>query len=146
MQWGSCPIPMAIPTTSAIVRFTFLQELIIELNVTTVWSNFEIADMSFWRGEAYTKFFEYLDQQGGFYYERWGDAPFHSIAAALFASSDQIHFFDQIGYEHDPYTHCPRDEATWTEESCTCDPKRSFGAYFHSYYPYPLMLNMRFRL
>lgn len=35
----------------------------------TVWSNFEIADMSFWRGEAYTKFFEYLDEQGGFYYE-----------------------------------------------------------------------------
>lgn len=34
-----------------------------------VWSNFEIADMDFWRGEAYSKFFEYLDSQGGFYYE-----------------------------------------------------------------------------
>lgn len=34
-----------------------------------VWSNFEIADMSFWRGEAYTKFFDYLDATGGFYYE-----------------------------------------------------------------------------
>lgn len=38
---------------------------------TPVWSNFEIADMNFWRGEAYTKFFEYLDSQGGFYYEVW---------------------------------------------------------------------------
>jgi hypothetical protein len=35
----------------------------------TVWSNFEIADMDFWRGEAYTAFFEYLDRHGGFYYE-----------------------------------------------------------------------------
>jgi hypothetical protein len=35
----------------------------------TVWSNFEIADMDFWRGEAYTAFFEYLDRSGGFYYE-----------------------------------------------------------------------------
>ena len=35
----------------------------------TVWSNFEIADMDFWRGEAYTAFFEYLDRRGGFYYE-----------------------------------------------------------------------------
>jgi hypothetical protein len=35
----------------------------------TVWSNFEIADMDFWRGEAYSAFFEYLDSQGGFYYE-----------------------------------------------------------------------------
>lgn len=34
-----------------------------------VWSNFEIADMEFWRGPAYTAFFEYLDSKGGFYYE-----------------------------------------------------------------------------
>jgi hypothetical protein len=34
-----------------------------------VWSNFEIGDLDFWRGEAYSKFFEYLDEQGGFYYE-----------------------------------------------------------------------------
>jgi hypothetical protein len=48
-------------------------------------------------------FFEYLDQQGGFYYERWGDAPVHSIGAALFAKKDQIHFFDDIGYRHEPF-------------------------------------------
>ena len=34
-----------------------------------VWSNFEIADMDLWRGEAYTKFFNHLDASGGFYYE-----------------------------------------------------------------------------
>ena len=34
-----------------------------------VWSNFEIADMNFWRGPAYTDFFNYLDSKGGFYYE-----------------------------------------------------------------------------
>jgi hypothetical protein len=37
--------------------------------LTSVWSNFEIADMDFWRSEAYTAFFEYLDSKGGFYYE-----------------------------------------------------------------------------
>lgn len=35
----------------------------------SVWSNFEIGDLDFWRGEAYTKYFEYLDATGGFYYE-----------------------------------------------------------------------------
>lgn len=25
--------------------------------------------MDFWRSEAYTKFFDYLDAKGGFYYE-----------------------------------------------------------------------------
>jgi len=34
-----------------------------------VWSNFEIADMDFWRGPAYTEFFQFLDSKGGFYYE-----------------------------------------------------------------------------
>lgn len=39
------------------------------INSHPVWSNFEIADMDFWRGEAYTAFFNYLDRTGGFYYE-----------------------------------------------------------------------------
>ena len=39
------------------------------LTTMIVWSNFEIANMEFWRGEAYTKFFDYLDRTGGFYYE-----------------------------------------------------------------------------
>ena len=43
------------------------------------------------------KFFEHLDKKGGFYYERWGDAPVHSIGAALFAKKEQIHFFNDIG-------------------------------------------------
>jgi hypothetical protein len=34
-----------------------------------VWSNFEIGNLNFWRGEAYMKFFEFLDSKGGFYYE-----------------------------------------------------------------------------
>jgi hypothetical protein len=49
------------------------------------------------------EFFEHLDKAGGFYYERWGDAPVHSIGAALFARKDQIHFFDDIGYRHEPF-------------------------------------------
>jgi alpha 1,2-mannosyltransferase len=34
-----------------------------------VWSNFEIGDLDLWRGEAYSKFFDFLDKKGGFYYE-----------------------------------------------------------------------------
>ncbi|KAI8977740.1 glycosyltransferase family 15 protein [Trametes punicea] len=95
-------------------------------NLCHFWSNFEIANMDFWRGEAYSKFFDHLDRTGGFYYERWGDAPVHSIAVSLFQSKDQIHFFDEIGYEHNPYTHCPRGEGAWARGRCGCDPRRSF--------------------
>ncbi|KAH9484267.1 Alpha-1,2 mannosyltransferase KTR1 [Psilocybe cubensis] len=54
------------------------------------WSNFEIASLDLWRSPAYSKFFDFLDKKGGFYYERWGDAPVHSIGAALFAKKEQI--------------------------------------------------------
>ncbi|KAI0048474.1 glycosyltransferase family 15 protein [Auriscalpium vulgare] len=90
------------------------------------WSNFEIADMDFWRGEAYSAFFNYLDSKGGFYYERWGDAPVHSIGAALLTSRSQIQFFREVGYEHNPYTHCPKEEDLWERGRCSCDPARSF--------------------
>jgi alpha 1,2-mannosyltransferase len=56
--------------------------------------------MNLWRSPAYQAFFELLESKGGFYYERWGDAPVHSIAAALLQSRNQIHFFDEIGYAH----------------------------------------------
>lgn len=56
------------------------------------WSNFEIADMSFWRSQAYEDYFNHLDRAGGFFYERWGDAPVHSIALGLFEDSSKIHW------------------------------------------------------
>lgn len=71
------------------------------------WSNFEIADMSFWRSQAYEDYFNHLDRAGGFFYERWGDAPVHSIALGLMEDKNKIHFFDDVGYRHIPYWNCP---------------------------------------
>lgn len=85
------------------------------------WSNFEIADLSFYRSSAYTKFFEFLDREGGFFYERWGDAPVHSIAAALFLQKEEVHWFRDIGYYHPGWQHCPNKEEGWVENRCTCD-------------------------
>jgi len=92
----------------------------------TVWSNFEIGDLDLWRSEAYSTFFDFLDQKGGFYYERWGDAPVHSIGAALFAKKEQIHFFNDIGYRHEPFQHCPQGDAH-KRGKCWCDPDQNFG-------------------
>lgn len=120
--------------------------------------------MDFWRGPAYTAFFEHLERSGGFYYEvrdaitsignllnaflgqRWGDAPVsrscypaylprdkdlqvHSIAASLLAGKDQIHFFDEIGYQHDSWSHCPQNRTAWEEGQCDCDRDSSFGQF-----------------
>ncbi|KAF8656133.1 hypothetical protein AX16_002735 [Volvariella volvacea WC 439] len=95
-------------------------------NLCHFWSNFEIADMDFWRSPEYMAYFKYLDETGGFYYERWGDAPVHSIAAAIMRPKSHIHFFDDIGYEHNPYIHCPSSERQWRDLRCSCDQRRSF--------------------
>jgi len=76
-------------------------------NTCHFWSNFEIGDMDFWRSEAYEAYFAHLDHAGGFFYERWGDAPVHTIGAALLQSADRIHYFHDIGYHHPPYRNCP---------------------------------------
>ena len=48
--------------------------------------------MEFWRSPAYEEYFEHLDRAGGFFYERWGDAPVHSIALGLFEDASKIHW------------------------------------------------------
>ncbi|KAF8472156.1 nucleotide-diphospho-sugar transferase [Kalaharituber pfeilii] len=89
------------------------------------WSNFEIGSLNFWRSEAYIKYFEFLDRKGGFYYERWGDAPVHSIAVALFLNSDEVHWFNDIGYYHQPFGRCPyADEDSINSGRCICPIKK----------------------
>jgi alpha 1,2-mannosyltransferase len=86
------------------------------------WSNFEIGALSFFRSPAYSAYFDYLDRAGGFFYERWGDAPVHSLAVGMFLSRDQVYYFDEIGYKHEPFGHCPADIVWRAEQKCSCDP------------------------
>jgi alpha 1,2-mannosyltransferase len=78
------------------------------------------------RSKAYLDYFDSLDHDGGFFYERWGDAPVHSIAAGLLLRKDQVHFFNEIAYYHVPFTHCPTGEQTRLNLKCHCDPGENF--------------------
>ncbi|KAJ5160227.1 Glycolipid 2-alpha-mannosyltransferase 2 [Penicillium canariense] len=90
------------------------------------WSNFEIGSLEWLRSKSYIDYFSSLDQDGGFFYERWGDAPVHSIAAATMLKKEQIHFFNEIAYYHVPFTHCPSDEQTRLDLRCHCKPEENF--------------------
>ncbi|GAA5800350.1 hypothetical protein HPULCUR_005777 [Helicostylum pulchrum] len=94
-------------------------------NLCHFWSNFEIADLKFLRSPEYTAFFDYLDKSGGFFYERWGDAPVHSIAVGLFLNKSEVHFFNDVGYRHDPFMHCP--VARELQKKCHCNAEDNFG-------------------
>ncbi|ODQ67815.1 glycosyl transferase [Nadsonia fulvescens var. elongata DSM 6958] len=79
------------------------------------WTNFEIVDVKFFRSKEYQELFEHLDKAGGFFYERWGDAPVRSLALSILADREQIHWFRDIGYTHDPYSNCPNSD------KCVCE-------------------------
>lgn len=100
-------------------------------NLCHFWSNFEIASLDLWRSPGYSAYFDYLDQAGGFFYERWGDAPVHSIGAALFLDRSEIHHFGDIGYYHVPFHSCPIDTSIRLANKCDCNPSEDFT--WHSY-------------
>ncbi|KAL0079314.1 glycosyltransferase family 15 protein [Phycomyces blakesleeanus] len=93
-------------------------------NLCHFWSNFEIGDLKFLRSPEYTAYFEYLDRAGGFFYERWGDAPVHSIAVGMFLNQSEVHFFNDIGYKHAPFMHCPISREL--QKKCHCDAGENF--------------------
>jgi alpha 1,2-mannosyltransferase len=95
-----------------------------EYNGCHFWTNFEIASLDIWRSKSYLDFFDHLDKKGGFFYERWGDAPVHSIYLSLFLPKSQVHFFDEIGYSHSTEYHCP--SVNWLENNCHCDIQKSW--------------------
>lgn len=58
---------------------------------------------------------------------RWGDAPVHSIAASILLKKSEFHFFNDIGYRHTSYIHCPVEDEFRLK--CSCDPNENFGKY-----------------
>ncbi|CCH61067.1 hypothetical protein TBLA_0D05760 [Henningerozyma blattae CBS 6284] len=105
-----------------------------DYNLCHFWSNFEIGDLNFFRSDRYLSFFEYLDSKGGFYYERWGDAPVHTIGASLLLDRDEIIHFDEIAYTHAPFMTCPMSYFMRLDQRCQCDYRsdRNVDIKYHS--------------
>lgn len=114
-------------------------------NLCHFWSNFEIASLSWLRSQAYLDYFNYLDRAGGFFYERWGDAPVHSIAAALMLKKSEVHFFYDMGYFHNPFKQCPSEPGWLPAEKCSCDPTDSIGKLsnrlFKDFFPFTFFVS-----
>ena len=78
-----------------------------DYNLCHFWSNFEIARTDLFTDKVYEDYFRHLDDSGGFYKERWGDAPVHSLAVGMMLELKEIHYFRDIGYRHSTLGHCP---------------------------------------
>jgi alpha 1,2-mannosyltransferase len=99
--------------------FTYLQDETngYEYNNCQFFSNFEIGSLNFWRSEGPEAYFNYLDHTGGFFYERFGDAPVHTLSVSMFLKKKETWFFRDIGYQHDINHHCPPR----SEDRCDCE-------------------------
>lgn len=78
-----------------------------QYNLCHFWSNFEIASNSVFTSPEYKAYYDFLENSHGFFEERWGDAPIHSLAVGMFLNLDEIHYFRDIGYKHSTLAHCP---------------------------------------
>lgn len=103
----------------------FVENADASYNLCHFWLNFEIADLDFFRSPQYQAYFDHLDQAGGFYYERWGDAPIHTLAVTHLLEKSQIWWFNDMGYFHSPYLQCPLGEA-FLSQRCACNPEADF--------------------
>lgn len=80
-----------------------------EYNLGHFWTNFEIARTDLFNSPTYEAYFKHLDESGGFYKERWGDAPVHSLGLVMMLDLEELHYFRDIGYRHSTIMHCPKN-------------------------------------
>jgi alpha 1,2-mannosyltransferase len=90
-------------------------------NLCHYWSNFQIGALSLFRSKAYGKYFDHMDKAGGIYYERWCAAPLLTIGVTLLTTPDQVHFFNDIGYKHTVFQHCPKGDEYVNKCFCNVD-------------------------
>lgn len=92
------------------------------------WTNFEIGSLDLLRSDNYMALFNFLDHKGGFYYERWGDAPVRTIILSLLMKRGEIKRLKDWAYEHPPYIQCPQPKSfdSFCRKRCSCDPQQDF--------------------
>ena len=64
------------------------------------YNNFEIAAFSLFRSTSYLRFFDHLDRSGGFYHERWGDAPVRTYYVTIMLDVNRVRLLTDVPHNH----------------------------------------------
>lgn len=64
------------------------------------YTNFEIFDMAWFKGDEYQSFYKFIDESGGIYKYRWGDHVLRYIALNCLSNTNKFTFFNDIKYYH----------------------------------------------
>jgi len=91
------------------------------------WNNMEITRLSWFAGPTYQDYFKALDASGGFFYERWGDAPVRSFALLLLARKQDVIYFEEMGYQHPWWVKCPPPSGVCFKKGVALGPGQGEG-------------------
>ncbi|CDR36863.1 CYFA0S01e05094g1_1 [Cyberlindnera fabianii] len=105
-----------------------------DYNLYHFWSNFEIARVDLWDNPVYEAYFQYLESVGGFFTERWGDAPVHSLAVGFLLDFQEVHYFRDIGYQHTTIRHCPANSPNQLKYEAAKDYTPVFDPKFEKFW------------
>lgn len=65
------------------------------------YTNFEIANMKWFQNEGYLDLYNFIDNSGGIYLHRWGDAPIRYIGLMMLLEKEKMYDFSKdIQYKH----------------------------------------------
>jgi FkbM family methyltransferase len=75
-------------------------------NLLIYYNNFEVSRPEIWRSQKYMSYFKAIDDSGGIFFYRWGDAPIRTMAVhMLLPESEVVQWKPSLTYYH---------QGTWT--------------------------------
>lgn len=78
-----------------------IKKPIIEIKHPLIYyTNFEIAKTKWFLEKEYNNFFNFIDNLGGIYYKRWGDAAIKYLGIEMFLEDKYKHNFNDLNYRH----------------------------------------------
>ncbi|KAK3814031.1 MAG: nucleotide-diphospho-sugar transferase [Benniella sp.] len=75
-----------------------------------------IGRVGFFRSAAYQTYFDLIDQEGLFYYEKWDDGVAMTIGLSLLLRRTDTLFLEPLGWRHGSAAYCP-------DQHCPCNPQ-----------------------
>uniref|UniRef100_A0A0G4FFY6 Nucleotide-diphospho-sugar transferase domain-containing protein n=1 Tax=Chromera velia CCMP2878 TaxID=1169474 RepID=A0A0G4FFY6_9ALVE len=64
------------------------------------WNNFEILDLEPFRSDSWKRLAKHLEDEGGVWRDRWGDALIRTLGVALLFDDSEVLQFGHVGYNH----------------------------------------------
>lgn len=78
----------------------------------TIYNNFHISALDFWRTSLFHNFFQLCEEKMGYLKYRWGDANSHAFIVGIFLKPEEVKLWNHFAYSHNYHYH-PIGTSSW---------------------------------